>query len=489
MTEYRYLLQSVPSREWIYLDLPLTGVSITDTVNGPGDISGVLPIQYSTRKKSNNQLALSEYGAMLHVERDGEIIASGIVDQIEIQGDSLSIAAVGWSAYPSEQPYEGKKKTYVSTDPARIIKDCWDYLLGFPDALPNVSIDSLNTGTTVGKPEGRNLSNAKTKLNNDKKRLAELEKAVQTANNNMTAKKKAVFKAAKRNSIGEVILQSSTPSGKKAAKNNIFQNTGTGTNGGKVYYHNGTSWIEIKTNVAGIKSAISAYQSSKTSYDNATQKVKDQKAVIKTSEDKVKDLDAEKAEPIVLDWSETDDLQKVINDMVEASGLQYRERSSWDGDDIRYRLQMAKPLGARRENLHFEIGINVLASPTVNFTEYASGVLLLGAGEGDARIRTSKNTTTGKLRRVTVQSAPQATTKAKADKEASNYLKNAQAERSIQNLSVVNHPNAPFGTFSPGDEIRVIGDAGWVDLDTWVHIKKITYSPDLDTAELEVSVV
>lgn len=125
----------------------------------------------------------------------------------------------------------------------------------------------------------------------------------------------------------------------------------------------------------------------------------------------------------------------------------------------------------------------------MNFTDYASGVLLLGAGEGDARIRTSKSTNTGKLRRVTVQSAPQATTQAKANTEADTYLKSAQVERAIQSLSVINHPNASFGTFSPGDEIRVVGNAGWAELDTWVRIEKITYSPDLDTAELEVSVV
>lgn len=340
MTEYRYLLQSVPSREWVDLDVPLGNVTITDAINAPGDISGTLPIQYSTLKTSSGQLAISEYGTMLHVERDGEIIASGIVDQIEIQGDSLALAAVGWSSYPNEQPYEGTKKSYISTDPAKIINDVWSYLLSFPDSLPDVSIDSLNTGTTVGKPEGRNLTNAKTKLTAEKKQLAYLEKAVQVANNTMGATKSLVFKAAKRNSVGEIIEQSAQPSGKKATKNNLWRDT----DNSKIYVHNGTAWKEVTANVAAINSAITVYKTTKANYDQATQRVKNQKDVIKSIEDQIKDLDEEQAEPIILDWSETDDLRKVIDDMVEASGLQYRELSSWNGDDISYRLHMAKPL-------------------------------------------------------------------------------------------------------------------------------------------------
>lgn len=485
MSEWRYLLQSVPDKEFIDLDVPLTNVTLTDAINAPGDISGTLPVEYSALQKSNGTLAIREYGTMLHVERDGEIISSGIIDTIEIQNDSLSISAGGFSVYPSEQPYLGKKKTYVSTDPAKVIRDCWSYLLSFPDSLPDVSIDSITTDVRVGKPEGRNLTNAKTKLTAEKKKLEQLEKAVQTSNAQVSTAKKAVFTAAKRKSIGEIIEQSSKPSGKKAAKNNLFRDT----DDSKIFYHNGTAWVEITTGTAAINTAITNYRSKKTAYDSAVQKVKDQKTVIKTVEDQVRDLSEEEAEPLILDWSETDDLQKVIGDMVEQSGIEYRERSSWSGDDIHYRLQMGNPIGARRTNIHFEIGQNVSVVPSVKFTEYASGVLVLGAGEGEKRVRKEKHSNTGGLRKVVVEAAPQATSTAKADSEAKRFLKEAQAQRTIDQITVINHSLAPFGTFSPGDEIRVTGDAGWQDLDTWVRIEKITYSPDTDTAELEVQVV
>lgn len=484
MSEWRYLLQSVPDKEFIDLDVPLTNVAITDAINAPGDISGTLPIEYSALRKSNGQLAIREYGTMLHVERDGEIISSGIIDTIEIQNDSLSITAGGFSVYPSEQPYLGKKREYISADPAKVIRDCWLYLLSFPDSLPDVSIDSIKTDVSVGKPEGRPLTNAKTKLTAEKRKLEILEKAVQTNNQTVNTAKRAVYVAAKRMSVGEIIEQASQPSGKKAVKNNLWRDT----DNGKIYFYR-TSWTEITYDNAKINTAITNWRNAKKDYDFSNEKVKTQKQVIKDIESQIKDMSEEEAEPLILDWSETDDIQKVINDMVDLSGIEYRERSSWNGDDIYYRLEMGHPLGARRTNIHFEIGPNVSVVPSVKFTEYSSGVLVLGAGEGDKRIRKEKHSTTGGLRKVVVQSAPQATSAAKADSEAKRFLKEAQAQRTIDQITVTNHSLAPFGTFGPGDEIRVTGDAGWADLDTWVRIEKITYSPDTDTADMEVTVV
>lgn len=484
MSDWRYLLQSVPDKEFIDLDCPLTNVTLTDAINAPGDISGTLPIEYSALQKSNGALAIREYGTMLHVERDGEIISSGIIDTIEIQNDSLSISAGGFSVYPSEQPYLGKKRTYISADPAKVIRDCWLYLLSFDDSLPDVSIDTITTDVKVGKPESLVLTKAKDELAQEKKKLVQRENAVQIANAQVKASKRAVYDAAKRLSVGEIVEQASQPSGKKAAKNNIWRDT----DNGKIYWYR-TSWMELTYDNAKINAAIANYRTQKTAYDVAVKKVTDQKAVIKALEDNIRDLSDEQAEPLILDWSETDDLQKVIGDMVEQSGIEYRERSSWNGDDIHYRLQMGNPIGTRRTSIHFEIGQNVSVVPSVKFTEYASGVLVLGAGEGEKRVRKEKHSNTGGLRKVVVETAPQATSTAKADSEAKRFLKEAQLQRTIDQITVINHSLAPFGTFSPGDEIRVTGDAGWADLDTWVRIEKITYSPDTDTAELEVQVV
>ncbi|MGQ3385300.1 hypothetical protein [Glutamicibacter sp. TV12E] len=483
MSEYRYILQSVPDGEFIDLDAPLTGVQIIQTVNGAGDISGTLPVQYSALKKPNGQLAITEYGTMLHVELDGEILQSGIVDNITINNNSLQIGANGWSGYTDGQPYLGKKKTYISADPAMVIRDCWDYLLSFPDSLPDVSIDIIKTGTTVGKPEGRNLTNAKTKLNAEKRKLEQQEKAVQVANTQVIASKKAVYVAAKRLSVGEIVEQSSQPSGKKAQKNNIWRDT----DNGKIYFYR-TSWMEITYDNAEINTAITNYRIQKSSYDAAVKKVTDQKAVIKGIEDRIRDLSEEEAEPLILSWDTTDDIQKVIGEMVEAGSIQYREQSRWVGDEIHHRLEIGSPrLGARRENVRFEIGYNVTAVPSVSFTEYASGLILFGSGEGDKRIRTERHKNTGKLRRVTTQTEPQATSKAKADSAAETYLKSAQVARSVDRIQITDSSLAEFGTFKPGDEVRVIGSSGWSeDLDIWVLIKSINFSPDGGNAELEV---
>lgn len=420
------------------------------------------------------------------MEQDGEILQSGIVDQITIDDQSMSISAIGWSGYPVAQPYLGKQKSYISANPSKVIKDIWVYLLSFPDSLPFTTIPEISTTSRVGKPQGSNLTNAINKLNAAKVKLSSLEKTVKTTNASMGSAKKAVFTTAKQRSVGEIIEQASTPSGKKAAKNNLFRDT----DNSKIYIYS-TSWKEITVNVSAINSAITVYKTTKTAYDKATATVKAQNAVIKTIEEQIKELDEEKAEPIILSWDTTDDLSKVVTDMVEIGQIQYREKSRWVGEEIHHTLDMASPkIGARRNNLRFEIGHNVTATPSVTFTEYASGTILFGAGEGTQRIRSEKHKNTGKLRRVSVQTEPQATNKARADQAANAYLKAAQVERTIDRIQVVDHSLAPFGTFNPGDEIRIVGDSGWSeDLDIWVLINSISYSPDADSAELEVTLV
>lgn len=194
------------------------------------------------------------------------------------------------------------------------------------------------------------------------------------------------------------------------------------------------------------------------------------------------------AGPFRLAWWNTDDLGKVIDDLVGSTPFAYRERSTWVGDDIAHRLELGYPrLGARRDGLRFEVGVNVTVTPTVASSEYASEVFLCGAGEGRTKVRADRLTSsTGRLRRVYVATDKALTSRGAATAAARPILDRLAGAPVIESLSIVDHPMAPAGSFEPGDEIRVQGDTAWGDLDLWVRIKDMTV--DCDTGGIEVRV-
>ncbi|OMH30660.1 hypothetical protein [Tersicoccus sp. Bi-70] len=194
------------------------------------------------------------------------------------------------------------------------------------------------------------------------------------------------------------------------------------------------------------------------------------------------------AGPFRLAWWQTDDVGKTITDLAASTPFGYAERSAWDGEDIVHRLELGYPgIGARRDGLLFEIGVNVTVVPAVSASEYASEVLLYGSGEGRTKIRSDRLTaSTGRLRRVHVATEKAFTSRKAATDAARPILAQVSGAATIDSLTVVDHPMAPAGSFGPGDQIRVQGDPGWGDLDLWMRITELTVNCDAGSIELKV---
>ncbi len=192
--------------------------------------------------------------------------------------------------------------------------------------------------------------------------------------------------------------------------------------------------------------------------------------------------------PFRLAWWSTDDLGKVFNDLASSTPFEYMERSAWDGEKVTHRLQLGYPtIGARKPDLRFEVGVNVVAAPVADETEYASEVLLMGAGDGSARVKSDRlSVDTGRLRRVHVATDKALRSKTAANAAARPLLARFTPAESIESLEVIDHPSAPFGSFKQGDVIFVQGDAGWTDLDVWVRIHELTMNCETGGMSLKV---
>lgn len=205
--------------------------------------------------------------------------------------------------------------------------------------------------------------------------------------------------------------------------------------------------------------------------------------------------DTEKDEPFLLANYATDDLGQVLEELYKVGSIEYRETHSFNSAGvIVHNLQLGHPrLGRRRNDIQFNLGVNAAAIPDVDIDaeDYASEVLVIGAGDGDKTIRAhSYNRTANRLRRVHLIKSKgigrTPTAQLYADRNAAAMSTDSIG---IDQLEVLDHPLAPLFSWENGDEVRLVGDAWWGgQVDMWVRVISTSYSPDKssNTASLEL---
>jgi len=188
--------------------------------------------------------------------------------------------------------------------------------------------------------------------------------------------------------------------------------------------------------------------------------------------------------PYKLNWYTNHDLAGDIDDLANETPFDYHERHYWDGDQIVHKLDFGYPkIGQRRDDLRFVYGVNVTESPSIerDGSLYASGTMVLGAGEGAAMIKSIREPPTrpgGRLRRIAVVADDTIKSKRRADSRADQENQWRARIEDVDLVTVKDHPNARLGAARVGDEIRIDGRGDWVDVGMWVRILGITYQPE-----------
>lgn len=190
----------------------------------------------------------------------------------------------------------------------------------------------------------------------------------------------------------------------------------------------------------------------------------------------------------------TTNLGEEFDKLAEGTPFDYIIEHFWDGSDassITHHMRLGYPkLGRRHHKLRFAVGENVLDAPDVEIgSDYASETLVLGAGEGRARIRGRDNRRTGRLRRVVVIEDSSIRAGREAKSRAAQELKWRSGEPTFTEMvTVQNHPNAALGTYGPGDEILLVSGPGYTEnVSLWVRILSMTIDPASDEATLTIT--
>lgn len=106
--------------------------------------------------------------------------------------------------------------------------------------------------------------------------------------------------------------------------------------------------------------------------------------------------------------------------------------------------------------------------------------MYLGAGEGKTKIKgVATGERHGRLRKVMTVSNPSIGRATTAEALANNEVKYHTGLPNVGDFTLVDHPNAPIGSFGVGDMVYVQSGSEWFEGgDTWVRIASITYVMD-----------
>lgn len=184
-----------------------------------------------------------------------------------------------------------------------------------------------------------------------------------------------------------------------------------------------------------------------------------------------------------LAWYQTDDLGHEIATLAGEVPFEYLERHLWNGEVIEHHLDLSARVGRRRHDLRFVVGENVIKQPKVVYDgdEYASEVMVLGSGEGRKMIRgNSPHVAQGRLRRVAVVADKTISSKKRADARAKQEANARRGIGAVDEIVMLDHPNAPVGSVGIGDDIFLqSAREGWASgMDMWVRVVSRTTSPD-----------
>lgn len=364
---WRYIAQRLTGDggggEFLDMDLPLQGVSITHTLSGHDELNASISPEVARLIAPDGRPLFEKWGTAIYAENNGVIRAGTIVTDTSSEGPQFSLECIGFSGYAIDMPFTDGWYG-VEVDPLDVYRKIWDHLQGQPGGNLGLEIDDLKSGLKIG-----------------------------------TELKQVEFD----------------------------------TESGPVSFEAG---------------------------------------------------------PVKLAWHLTHNLQQEIDKLAEETPFDWRERHRWDGDQVRHFIDLGYPsLGQRRENLRFEIGVNIYEYPQVVNDEYATDVLMLGAGEGAAMKNHTASRRSGRLRRVAVVTDSSLKSKRAVRSAAEAEVAWRSGRDDIPNFRVVSHDYAPLGSFAPGDEILIQGRVPWRDeVSFWARVVSTTINPeDGDLVDIEVT--
>lgn len=175
--------------------------------------------------------------------------------------------------------------------------------------------------------------------------------------------------------------------------------------------------------------------------------------------------------PRKLNWYETKDLGREIDQLAKDTPFDWEEQVSWAGDEVRVHLDAGYPQLGGRDTLHrFVLGENLATEPGITDDDYASIVWVLGAGEGRRAVRGVASINENRLRRTRTVEDKNLKTVTSANARAKKELAALRGDLVVEKLEVFDHPNAPLEAIKLGNEYQLYAETDHALVDQYVRV-------------------
>lgn len=490
MSRWKYLVQRATTGRWLHTDLPFDRDSLRWELSASGALSGAVAPDLGGMLAEDGKPLLDEWSTLIYVEADGIIRWGGIVISSKFAGSQWKVEAAGFTSYPHGVPFGGSW-ALAKVDPAKIVRDLWAHVQGYPDGDLGVTVKG-STSLRIGTDSTAKLEAATAAW--------ESAKAAYNAANKVLKARQAVETAERKKYSPLVKTRSAKYKARTAASKALSAAKKTG-------------------NAGQIAAAQAAYDAAKAAYESAKATAAAQKAVVdaraatkKAQSDVVKPLkttldaraetkrlakEAETADggAYKLEWWDSPDVGDEIDSLAQETPFDFTETHKWNADktDITHTVTVHYPrAGRRREDLAFTLGENIteFAEPFRDGDRFANEVIGLGAGEGAGSLRRTTAVRDGRLRRPYVLAAKDVTKATRLSALIRDEHIRRKRPLTIPSITVRDHPHAPIGSWVLGDDILVkvtvpwLGDVSiWHRIVGWELLTEHTASLDLERSD------
>jgi hypothetical protein len=503
----RMHIQNLITGAWFHRDVQgVISPSITWSLNSPDAFTCTLAPPRTDLMDASGNAVMLEWRDALYLEEADEIKFGGIITQSTIQGAAWQLTAMGFAGYPTGMPYEGADYVRTRIDALDVVRYMWNWLQSQPGGNLNMDLGTAKSGFLLGAQVdpgvtselGRDaqagdssiwIGNAEAFNRNETITISGQPYTVTNVIHNppghATGQMFISPNLQEPHKQHEPVTQTSpvfatlarpAPSG----ANNVWLGTSAPFASGELITIAGDQYTINQVNT----------DSNGTPTGQVTLTTSTRKAYAQG----VSVYQVRTVNPFELHWYNSTDIGGEISSIRDEAIFDWREMHTW-GDaarkTVRHQLVFGVPrIGGRLQNLRFAEGENIVEAVTMarDGTRFANNVIGLGAGTGSAQIRvTAADASTGRLRRTYVYTDQTAYTNARMSAKASKVLTSMKNIDSVTSVVVKNHPNAPFGSFGPGDDIAVMIGSGWRNTTIWSRITAMTQDPTTDLMTLSLA--
>lgn len=426
----RMYVMDVLSQQWVHRDVSgITQPVITWNLNAADTFTCTLSPPRADLKDSTGNPLFNEWQHACFLEQGGDILFGGILLSSQFNGPQWQMTWQGYAGYPSGMPYEGPDVSDTNKEALDVVRYIWDWLQSQPGGDLHLTIDrATDTGVLLGAQPSS--VPAQSHLDGD------INKGQRTIK----------------------VHASQAHDGYPAFAQHMTIQIGN---------YEKYKIREITDRVIGIYGRTTSHRKADTPVVQVVPPT-----------------------PFTLDWYNSTDCGQEITSIQQEAIFDWTEKHYWEDaakTTMHHAIRFEAPRrGSRRTECRFVEGENLSQTSQVtrDGTTFANKVIGLGAGQGTRMIRSEVSENNGRIRRVQVYQDQTVKNTARMTSKARRVLRSLTNINTPTSVVVRDHLNAPFGSFTIGDDILVTLNSGWQNISIWCRITAMAQDPTTDLITL-----